>query len=296
MGENSTIKEHVVNVVEYIESNLNNMLTWDKLSEDLYLSKYYLHRIFKSITGKGISEYVRSRKLTESLYDLVNTNILIGNIATKYGFEYESSYTRTFKSEFSVSPSEYRNNPNTVNITPKADISMVTDLENAVIIKPFHCYKPSFIIGGVNYKVGYQDNDNNFIASRAAAEFFYGKRTLISNVLNPNIYYGFTHWSQLNKDFSYYLTSVEISDISTLPEGFNYHIVPASKYTVFKFIGLFSPEKITWIQLKDIMDFVYNYFLKEKSINKNEMYQFEHVDMSICKEAYCELDLYIPVI
>ena len=84
---------------------------------------------------------------------------------------YEQSFTRAFKSEFELSPSEYRRNPISLNITPKIDISLIVALENAVIIKPYYVSKPAFKLGGTLHKVNYQEKFEGK-PSHLAVDFF----------------------------------------------------------------------------------------------------------------------------
>ncbi|WP_105619528.1 helix-turn-helix domain-containing protein [Vallitalea okinawensis] len=290
------IKEHVKNTIEFIDGNIDKPLSIDDIAANIYLSKYHLQRLFKSITGKGLIEYTRSRKLTESLYELVNSDKTVALVSKKFGFKYEQSYTRAFKTEFSLSPSEFRQNPKSVNITPKADISLLTELENSVIIKPFHIFRPSFTLGGILNKVELRENEKNYKATNVAIDFFYNHRQHLTNAINPHIYYGYTYWDTTSNEYTYYLTSLEIDNQKELPKDFESCTVPASNYSVFRLIGFFPPEELTWRHLVDIWNFKDDYLLKEKPLNRSTHYQFEYIDMSICRDDYCELDLYIPVV
>ena len=65
-------KEIISQCVDYIESNIYNKITLDDISNHTGISKYHLHRIFKSLTGEALMEYVQSRKLTLSIRELVS--------------------------------------------------------------------------------------------------------------------------------------------------------------------------------------------------------------------------------
>lgn len=290
------IIEKIHQVIEYIENNIQEYITADNISDNMYLSKYHLQRLFKAMTGSGLIEYVRSRKLTESLYDLAETDMTVSEISQKYGFDYEQSYARAFKSKFNVSPVNYRVSPKAVNITPKANVSVLTELESALIIKPFHIYRPSFVIGGILNKVGIDENEKDYKATNVAVDFFYNKRPFINNAVNPNIYYGYTIRDEVYNDFTYYLSGIEIASEKELPDGFTHLVVPAHNYSVFRFIGFFAPEQITWKHMVDIWNFKDDYLLEPKELDFRKVNHFEYIDMSICREDYCELDLYVPVV
>ena len=44
------LKEVIVSAIDYIEENLYNKISLDDISSSTGVSKYYLHRIFKSLT------------------------------------------------------------------------------------------------------------------------------------------------------------------------------------------------------------------------------------------------------
>ena len=55
-----------------------------------------------------LAEYVRRRKLTESVAALQDKSKTVLEIALDFGFEYEQSFTRAFRAEFGVTPGRYR--------------------------------------------------------------------------------------------------------------------------------------------------------------------------------------------
>lgn len=78
------------------------------LAKKYTLSEGHLRRLFRYSINRTIADYIRSRKLTISLDDLLKTNINILDIALKYGFDYEQSYIRAFKREFGITPGDLR--------------------------------------------------------------------------------------------------------------------------------------------------------------------------------------------
>ncbi|WP_342476818.1 helix-turn-helix domain-containing protein [Paenibacillus sp. FSL H7-0350] len=295
MSENDRIG-HIQNTVDCIEANMYQHLSMEDISGQVYLSRYHLQRIFKSLTGRGIMEYARSRKLTESLYELIHTGDRIVSIAEKYGFEYEQSFTRAFKGEFGLSPSEYRRSPRHVPITPKADPSLLIELDHALLVRPFHVFRPAFELGGLLHQVSIQENLQEFKATSLAVEFFHGHRSRIMQPVNPNVYYGYTFWGEERGQYTYYLSSVEIEKDSALPIDMKRLVVPAGSYTVFRFIGFFPPEELTWEHLLEFWDFKDDFLTKNKPIDWENHFHFEYVDRSLCTQDYCELDYYVPVV
>ena len=83
------MKEIVAACVNYIEDNIYMKITLDDIAGQAGISKYHLHRMFKSLTGESLMDYVHSRKLSASINELIHTNMRIIDIALEYGFDYE---------------------------------------------------------------------------------------------------------------------------------------------------------------------------------------------------------------
>ncbi len=100
MNTNSVLKK----TIELIEKNLDNHnLNIRFLSNKVYVSPYYLQRIFYSLVGKTIGTYIRERRLTEAGTDIKNGEKVM-EAAIKYCYESQESFTRAFKKFHGVNP------------------------------------------------------------------------------------------------------------------------------------------------------------------------------------------------
>ena len=92
------------NTIELIEDNLDNQeLNISFISNKVFVSPYYLQRIFYSLIGKTIGAYIRERRLTEAGTDIKNGE-KVADVAIKYGYESQESFTRAFKKFHGVNP------------------------------------------------------------------------------------------------------------------------------------------------------------------------------------------------
>ncbi|WP_165973920.1 helix-turn-helix domain-containing protein [Marinitoga lauensis] len=96
--------------LDYIEENIENDFSLEDIAKYTNFSLSYLYKLFNIIIGISIKEYVRKRRLSQSVYDLLNSNLNILEIAIKYQYNTYESYSRAFKKEFGVCPSEVRKN------------------------------------------------------------------------------------------------------------------------------------------------------------------------------------------
>lgn len=94
--------------LDYIEVNLCEELTLDKISKVVGFSKFYFHRTFQKEVGISIYEYIRKRRLANAASAILNTSASILEIALTYHFESQESFTRAFKSVYQLPPGRYR--------------------------------------------------------------------------------------------------------------------------------------------------------------------------------------------
>lgn len=100
---------HVENTASYIQKHFKEKITLDDISSSLNLSKFYLSRIFKEVTGITVMDYLMECRLNQVKYDLeMHPNKSIREIALDAGFESPAHFSRFFKSRMGITPSEYR--------------------------------------------------------------------------------------------------------------------------------------------------------------------------------------------
>lgn len=96
-------------IVEIIESNLSNtQLNSGYIAQQMALSESQLYRKLKAITGKSTAIFIRSIRLLEAKKQLQTTDKNISEIAYDCGFNEASWFSKVFKDEFGLSPSEVK--------------------------------------------------------------------------------------------------------------------------------------------------------------------------------------------
>ena len=107
---------------QYIVNNLASPLSVDTVAKEVQLSPNYLSTCFNREMGITIPQFIRQHRLSSAVGLLVNTNMSIRDISTTVGFSTLSYFTKLFREEKGLSPSEYRKQvvkPNSH--TPKSD-------------------------------------------------------------------------------------------------------------------------------------------------------------------------------
>ena len=100
--------ERMNTAINYIEHNLTAEIDKNEISKITMYPIGLFQRIFTSITGIGLAEYIRRRRLSLAAIDLLNCNSRIIDIALKYGYSSSDAFSLAFKRLHNVTPSEAR--------------------------------------------------------------------------------------------------------------------------------------------------------------------------------------------
>lgn len=112
----------MTDVIDYIEQRISDKLTLAELSARANISDFHFNRIFKTVVGVTLKQYILSRKLSCAAALLANTSRSVIDIAMDFGFDYPEVFSRAFKNQLGVSPAAYRNQPGSCLLTPKASV------------------------------------------------------------------------------------------------------------------------------------------------------------------------------
>ena len=97
-------------IVKYIDEKLNNPeLSVEELSKHVGMSRGSLYHKLLEITGLTPIEYIRSIKLERAVELLEKSDYNVAQIAYMTGFGTPSYFSRLFKAQFKMLPSEYIN-------------------------------------------------------------------------------------------------------------------------------------------------------------------------------------------
>ncbi len=101
--------ENLMYILNYIQSNYTH-LTLSELAEFFNYSERQMARIIKDNTGMNFSEMIRELKLHKAADLLHNPDISIAEIMERVGYSDLSSFYRSFKTYYNITPVEYRKN------------------------------------------------------------------------------------------------------------------------------------------------------------------------------------------
>ncbi len=287
--------EILSNTTDYIETNLLTDLNLDNISENVNLSKFHLLRIWKGATATGLMEYVRRRRIADSLGDLMNEKNTIEFISSKYSFGCERTYNRVFKDEFGTTPAKWRRNQVPLNILDRYNADFLHIAGDGLIFFRSVLVMPSLSLAGKEYKVNIEENMKHQIANKYGIDFFYNHRLNIVNPVNKDIYIGLTTLPEMPADYTYYFPSLQIDSSSIVPPTLDRRTIRPHKYGVFTYMGNHCPEDISSLTLRGIWDYIFGVWMPTIKQTISRPFHFEYIDYSRCNKQYCECDLYFPI-
>lgn len=103
---------------DFIEQNINQMITLNMLAKVGGYSPWHTTRVFKELTGKTPFEYIRILRLSQAAMKLQSKKERIIDVALDFVFDTHEGFTRAFSKEFGLSPKAYikKENPSAIKL------------------------------------------------------------------------------------------------------------------------------------------------------------------------------------
>ena len=95
-------------IKNYIDAHITEKITLDDISNNLYISKAHIERIFKKEYGQTPLAYCAHQKIIQVASMLATTNYPVSDIAQRLGFADAKYMSKSFKKVYGLTPIEYR--------------------------------------------------------------------------------------------------------------------------------------------------------------------------------------------
>ena len=96
-------------VVDYIENNLDNDLSLEKLADVANFSPFHFHRIFSAFMGETLNDFIKRIRVEKAASMLLTDKERpISEVAELCGYNSLSVFCRNFKDRFKTSAQEFR--------------------------------------------------------------------------------------------------------------------------------------------------------------------------------------------
>ncbi|MBS4174735.1 AraC family transcriptional regulator [Bacillus sp. FJAT-49736] len=239
--------ESLQRAIDYTEEHLLDSLTIDDIARQANVSVFHFQRIFAVLTDTTVGEYIRRRRLTLAAEELSRTSEKIIDLAFKYGYDTPEAFTKAFRRQHGVSPSEVRKGLGKLQSYNRLTIQV--SLKGVEPVKYSIVEKEAFEVIGIRREYSVLNNENLIEIPKLWEEV---NRNGISSRL-----------SSLNNDSLKGVLGVCVDNSDTESRKINYWIgtaykgerpgdllsmeIPASKWAVFEVHGP-MPEAMqkTW--------------------------------------------------
>ncbi len=95
-------------IKNYIDAHINEKITLDDISNNLYISKSHIERTFKEEYNQTPLAYCANQKISQVASMLITTNYSISHIAQQFGYSDVKYMSKIFKKIKGKTPMEYR--------------------------------------------------------------------------------------------------------------------------------------------------------------------------------------------
>ncbi len=245
--------EKLEKAIYYIERNLKSKIFLDDIAGEVYLSKYHFHRIFHSIVGETIYDYIRSRRISNAADELLYSNKKIVDIALEYQFESQETFTRSFKKIYHTTPARYRKEKVKKLVFGKSEYTKerLTHIISGISKKPVIVEKDEIKIIGMSTKTSLA---NNRIPKVRKA--FFNRKDEILNDVHPEIIIGVSkkalnfNSSDFHENTTYiYAVGKKVNKYINIPEGMELITIPRCTYAIFKHTGKFDKFGLSYVHI-----------------------------------------------
>lgn len=220
--------DSITKAIDYIEKNLTEDLSVERISSHVLISPFYFQKGFSMLCGFTVADYIRQRRLAQAASELISTQDKIIDIALKYGYDSPDSFTKAFIRFHGITPSSARKNgamiksfaPLKISFTLKGGYSM-----DYKIVE-----KEAFTVIGVLKKFQYE-NAVSEIPAFWTEHYQSGKGNTVCGMYGINM-----DEAMGGKEFEYMIAD-DYDKASVVPDGFITKTIPAFTWAVFPCIG-----------------------------------------------------------
>ena len=136
--------------LNFMESKLTSNFELEDIAYIANFSMFHFHRLFVGIVGYTPMDYVRRRRLSEAAREIVFSLLSIEDIARRYQFVSQSSFTRAFGRQFNISPEKVRKTKYPVSYFAPIIIKKETLIKGEIIMNVKIVEKGAMKVIGMN--------------------------------------------------------------------------------------------------------------------------------------------------
>ncbi len=136
--------------IDYIEAKLTEDISGAELAKVALTSEYHFRRMFATLAGIPLSEYIRNRRITQATAQLL-AGASVLDTAVAYGYGSADAFSRAFKSFHGITPTQARAPGST--LRSQSPLKIHLRIEGKTNVSYRIVTKPAFQLVGFNTQV-----------------------------------------------------------------------------------------------------------------------------------------------
>jgi AraC family transcriptional regulator len=245
--------ESLNRATQFIESNLDKKILLKDISQAAFLSEYHFHRIFKSLNGETVKEFLIRLKVERAAIRLKHSKDDIGQIAFEHGFENHETFTRAFKRYFQLTPQEYRKVIQEVLVKKQTKyIQNYANLNELQVEEPTIKYMPDLHLAYIRHIGAYDKVASSFqrLMLWAATHFVLKLKPTTLGIVHDN--------PDLTDEEKIRFDACVLVNKTVQQKGeIGYKKIEGGKFAIFRYKGAYE-------NFYAVYDYIYNVCLFEK--------------------------------
>lgn len=245
--------------IEYIEENIGEPLSLEEIASKFSVSEFHFNRIFKTVVGRTLKQYILGRKLTQALEHLNASDRSVIDTALDFGFEYPEVFSRAFKKQFGISPSGSRYEKIEQGLVKRAKVVErdIVNYQGVLTLKGSLEYLSTLQLEGLYTEVDENSSKFESVLKAKGEEFF--KKSEKAGWLKKERFYTVVNCHGEEEDGKYTVFYGMEAEAVKHEACFGTRLVPEGWYARFIYSGdmfdireTFVDDLYRWVMLKEI--------------------------------------------
>ena len=288
-------QEMIRKITDFIEAHLEEELTVSALAKEAGFSPYHFCRLFVIYTGIPVMEYVRRRRLTRAVEDILSGR-RIADTAADYGFATHSGFDKAFKKVYGYAPDEFckRVSPHHPP-APNPLVKMIaTELPKEPVCRMEH--RDRFYIAGVILRTAADLKSVRELPALWKDYTVYDVDSIVYSRACPKEHGEYNLCFPVGDGLFRHVNGVKIDSPDSVENGLYIDVVPAACYAVFSTPPVTGTPEDFVRRITETWKYIYDIWFPSSGYEADtEGRDFEFYDERSHGNGPYSMEIWIPV-
>lgn len=232
--------ERLNQAMALVEQQLEGEVDIQRVSQISLMSEHHFRRMFSTLAGMPLSEYIRRRRMTLAAAPVASSTEALQDLAIRYGYRSADAFSRAFKAFHGMSPEEARRPSAILRSQPKLNFSIT--IEGSISMKYRIVDKEAFTLAGLRTRIPLIYEGVNPVAEEFAKNITTEQAKLIADLSDQepagvlSAHDRISASREEGSELDYYIAAATSAPV---PEGLDRLDVLASSWLVLESSGKF---------------------------------------------------------